>query len=156
MRSLMFGRFSATLSAIGLALLLTSSAAADSAPAHDRSPSEKPTIVLVHGAFADSSSWSTVIDRLQDHGFQVIAPANPLRGVGSDSAYMATVLDTLTGPLVLVGHSYGGIIISNAAAMTRNAANVKALVYVAAFIPEVGEAAQNLSPLPGSLINSDT
>ncbi len=132
--------------AIVLTFLLTSGAAADSARERERNPGPKPTVVLVHGAFADASSWNAVVDGLRDRGFSVIAPADPLRGVQSDSAYAASILDTLTGPLILIGHSYGGIIISNAAAITHNAQNVKALVFVAAFIPDVGEAAQDLSP----------
>lgn len=101
------------------------------------------TIVLVHGAFADGSSWDEVIKRLQDDGYSVLAPANPLRSVASDSAYLASVLDTIPGPIVLVGHSYGGMVITNAAALTRNR-SIQALVYVAAFIPEVGESAAQL------------
>ena len=97
-----------------------------------------------------------MIDRLQNEGFPVIAPADPLRGPAGDSAYAASVLDTLSGPLVLVGHSYGGIVVSNAAAMTHNAQNVKALVFVAAFIPDVGETATDLQMLPGSLLGPTT
>ncbi|GAA1313957.1 alpha/beta hydrolase family protein [Saccharothrix xinjiangensis] len=96
----------------------------------------KPTVVLVHGAFADASSWSEVVLRLQRKGYPVLAPANPLRGVAADSAYLASVLGTISGPVVLVGHSYGGVVITNAA--TGNA-NVKALVYVAAFVPDAGD-----------------
>ena len=96
-----------------------------------------PTIVLVHGAFADASSWSGVIERLQAKGMEVIAPANPLRGVAADSAYMATVLAQIDGPVVAVGHSYGGAVITNAATQAKN---VVGLVYVAAFAPEEGEA----------------
>lgn len=90
----------------------------------------KPTIVLVHGAFADASGWNDVIHRLLCEGYPVIAPANPLRGIPSDSAYLTSILATITGPIVLVGHSYGGVVITNAAT-----ANVKALVYIAAFAP---------------------
>ena len=75
----------------------------------------KPTIVLVHGAFADSSSWNGVVARLSADGFKVVAAANPLRGVASDARYVASVLDSITGPVVLVGHSYGGTVISGAA-----------------------------------------
>ncbi|SNT37309.1 Pimeloyl-ACP methyl ester carboxylesterase [Asanoa hainanensis] len=96
----------------------------------------KPTVVLVHGAFADASGWNDVAARLIRAGYPVVAPANPLRGVASDSAYLASVLATLSGPLVLAAHSYGGIVITNAA--TGNPA-VKALVYVAAFAPDQGE-----------------
>src|SRR4051812_35514827 len=85
----------------------------------------KPTIVLVHGAFADASSWSGVMQRLQDRGYTVIAPPNPLRGADSDAAVIASVLKTVEGPVVLVGHSYGGIVISEAA---QGNAAVKALV----------------------------
>ena len=95
-----------------------------------------PTVVLVHGAFADSSSWTGVIERLQAADVPVVAPANPLRGVTTDSAYLANVLQELAGPAVVVGHSYGGAVISNAAAQ---APNVVALVFVAAFAPEEGE-----------------
>jgi pimeloyl-ACP methyl ester carboxylesterase len=95
-----------------------------------------PTVVLVHGAFADASSWNGVIERLQAKGVQVTAPANPLRGVSSDSAYIAGVLDETPGPVIAVGHSYGGAVITNAATQAKN---VVGLVYVAAFAPEEGE-----------------
>jgi pimeloyl-ACP methyl ester carboxylesterase len=95
-----------------------------------------PTIILVHGTFADASSWNGVIERLQAKGIQVKAPANPLRGISIDSAYIAGVLDETPGPVVAVGHSYGGAVISNAA---KQAKNVVGLVYVAAFSPEDGE-----------------
>ena len=75
----------------------------------------KPTIVLVHGGWADASSWDAVAQRLEEDGYTVIAPANPLRGVQSDSAYLSSVLATISGPIVLVGHSYGGVLITNAA-----------------------------------------
>ena len=96
-----------------------------------------PTVVLVHGAFADASSWNGVIKRLQAKGVPVIAPANPLRGIAHDSAYTAAVFEQIEGPVLAVGHSYGGAVISNAA---TNAKNVVGLVYVAAFAPEEGEA----------------
>ena len=149
-------RPTAAFMAIGLTLLLATGATADSPPGRGRNPAAKPTIVLVHGAFADASSWNLVIDRLQDSGFPVIAPADPLRAPIADSQYTASVLDTLSGPLVLVGHSYAGMIISNAAAMTKNAQNVKALVYVSAFLPKVGESAGDLLNLPGSLVGPTT
>ena len=79
------------------------------------SQNPKPTIVLVHGAFADASSWSGVVQRLQQRGYTVIAPPNPLRGVASDAAAIASVLATIDGPIVLAGHSYGGMVISQAA-----------------------------------------
>jgi pimeloyl-ACP methyl ester carboxylesterase len=93
-------------------------------------------VVLVHGAFADASSWNGVIERLQAKGVQVTAPANPLRGISIDSAYIAGVLEETPGPIVAVGHSYGGAVITNAA---RQAKNVVGLVYVAAFATEEGE-----------------
>ena len=95
-----------------------------------------PTVVLVHGAFADASSWNGVIERLQAEGIQVTAPANPLRGISIDSAYIASYLDQIPGPVLAVGHSYGGAVITNAA---TNANNVVGLVYVAAFAPDEGE-----------------
>jgi pimeloyl-ACP methyl ester carboxylesterase len=94
------------------------------------------TVVLVHGAFADSSSWAGVIERLQAGGRQVVAAANPLRGISHDSAYLASMLDQIPGPVLAVAHSYGGAVISNAA---TNAPNVVGLVYVAAFAPDEGE-----------------
>jgi pimeloyl-ACP methyl ester carboxylesterase len=108
----------------------------------------KPTVVLVHGAFADASGWNDVTNRLQRDGYDVIAPANPLRTVESDSAYIRSVLDTIAGPIVLVGHSYGGFVITNAAAGDPD---VEALVYVAGFAPTEGETVGQLSAMnPGS------
>jgi pimeloyl-ACP methyl ester carboxylesterase len=99
--------------------------------------SETPsTVVLVHGAFADASSWNGVIERLLAKGIRVTAPANPLRGIASDSAYIAAVIEQIDGPVVAVGHSYGGAVITNAA---TDAKNVVGLVYVAAFAPEERE-----------------
>ncbi|TCU31169.1 pimeloyl-ACP methyl ester carboxylesterase [Rhizobium azibense] len=110
----------------------------------------KPTVVLVHGAFADSSSWNGVIQILEKDGFPVVAAANPLRGVSSDAAYVSNVVRSIEGPVVLVGHSYGGQVISNAA---RGQDNVKSLVYVAAFAPEAGEAAADLAgKFPGGTL----
>jgi pimeloyl-ACP methyl ester carboxylesterase len=102
----------------------------------DESHTDTPTVVLVHGAFADGSSWSGVIERLKRRGIKVTAPANPLRGISADSAYAASVLAQTPGPVVLVGHSYGGAVISNAA---TEADNVVSLVFVAAFAPDEGE-----------------
>jgi len=101
-----------------------------------RSAGTKPTVVLVHGAFADGSSWNGVIERLQQRGYTVIAPANPLRGVTADSAYTASLVSQIDGPVLLAGHSYGGAVISNAATSTPN---VVGLVFVAAFAPDEGE-----------------
>jgi pimeloyl-ACP methyl ester carboxylesterase len=97
----------------------------------------KPTVVLVHGAWADASSWNPVASELQGQGFTVLAPANLLRGVAIDAPYIASFLAQRTsGPVVLVGHSYGGFVITNAATGVEN---VKALVYVDAFLPDEGE-----------------
>jgi pimeloyl-ACP methyl ester carboxylesterase len=96
----------------------------------------QPTVVLVHGAFADGSSWNEVIKRLQAEGVQVTAPANPLRGISIDSAYINSFLEQIPGPVIAVAHSYGGAVITNAA---TNANNVVGLVYVAAFAPDEGE-----------------
>src|SRR3954471_2713625 len=95
-----------------------------------------PTVVLVHGAFADGSSWNGVIERLQAQGVPVTAPANPLRGIAADSSYVASVIEQIDGPVLAVGHSYGGAVITNAA---TDAKNVVGLVYVAAFAPDEGE-----------------
>jgi pimeloyl-ACP methyl ester carboxylesterase len=103
----------------------------------------KPTIVLVHGAFADGSSWAGIIQRLQQQGYTVVAPANPLRGVLADSAYLASLLGQIDGPVLLAGHSYGGAVISNAAA---SAPNVLGLVFVAAFAPDEGERLGEVTP----------
>ena len=105
----------------------------------------KPTVVLVHGAWADSSSWSSVIAHLQDEGYTVYAVANPLRGLASDSAYLASFLATISGPIILVGHSYGGAVITDAA---TGISNVKALVYIDAFAPDAGESLTSLSSVP--------
>jgi pimeloyl-ACP methyl ester carboxylesterase len=96
----------------------------------------QPTVVLVHGAWADGSSWNDVIERLQAEGIQVTAPANPLRGISIDSAYINSLLEQIPGPVLAVAHSYGGAVITNAA---TNANNVVGLVYVAAFAPDEGE-----------------
>jgi pimeloyl-ACP methyl ester carboxylesterase len=97
---------------------------------------EAPTVLLVHGAFADASSWNGVIERLQARGVKVTAPANPLRGIAYDSAYTASLLEQTSGPVLAVGHSYGGAVITNAASRANN---VVGLVYVAAFAPDEGE-----------------
>ena len=114
----------------------------------DRSP--RPTIVLVHGDWADGSSWTSVIKRLQDRGFTVVAPPNPLRGPTADAAYLASYLRTISGPIVLVAHSYGGFVATNAA--TGNT-NVKALVYIDAFIPDEGETLGGLTAGSGSCVD---
>jgi pimeloyl-ACP methyl ester carboxylesterase len=119
--------------AIALPATLASASSADT-PA---SGAAKPTIVLEHGAWADASSWSKVTARLQDDGYTVLAPPDPLRGIAADAAYLAAfITQRTTGPVVLVGHSYGGAVITNAA---LSAPNVKALVYIDAFAPDQNE-----------------
>jgi pimeloyl-ACP methyl ester carboxylesterase len=113
---------------------------------HDNKPAKpRPTIVLVHGAWADSSGWSDVTARLLKDGYPVWAVPNLLRGISSDAAYVASVLATIQGPIVLVAHSYGGAVITNAA--TGNA-NVKALVYIDGFVPDEGETGLQLLSMP--------
>jgi pimeloyl-ACP methyl ester carboxylesterase len=108
----------------------------------------KPTVVLVHGAFADASGWNDVTRDLQRDGYTVLATANPLRGVDFDAAYLRSILDTIEGPIVLVGHSYGGVTITNAA---TGDPDVEALVYVAGFAPAAGDTVEQLTGLnPGS------
>jgi pimeloyl-ACP methyl ester carboxylesterase len=110
----------------------------------------QPTVVLVHGAFAESASWNGVIRRLQDQGYTAIAAANPLRSLSGDAQFLASILESIEGPVVLVGHSYGGSVISNGA---LGKDNVKALVFVAAFAPEEGESIGELSGRsPGSTL----
>ncbi|GGX90235.1 alpha/beta fold hydrolase [Streptomyces minutiscleroticus] len=112
-----------------------------------------PTVVLVHGAFADAASWSGVVAELQSHGIPVVAPPNPLRGLASDAAYVAAITSQIDGPVVLVGHSYGGALIT----VAGTAENVVGLVYVAAYVLEEGESLGELqgrfpdSPLVSNL-----
>ncbi|MET0955813.1 MAG: alpha/beta hydrolase [Cryobacterium sp.] len=103
---------------------------------------DKPTIVLVHGAFADSSSWNGVIAELQHDGFPVIAPANPLRDLHADAEYLRSILASIDGPMVIVGHSYGGSVLSEAA---DGVTDVRALVYIASFLLEPGESTAELA-----------
>ncbi|SDN93481.1 alpha/beta fold hydrolase [Actinacidiphila guanduensis] len=140
--------------ALALAAAVVPAATASGATGTDagRQPA-KPTVVLVHGAWADGSSWQGVVRDLQHDGYTVDVPPNPLRGVASDSAYLASYLKTVPGPIVLVGHSYGGFVITNAA---TGDPDVKALVYVDAFLPAQGETLNGLtSQFPGSLIGPD-
>jgi pimeloyl-ACP methyl ester carboxylesterase len=133
---------------LALAAVVPSSAGA--ADETEKSGAKKPTIVLVHGAFADGASWNGVVERLQRKGFPVVAVANPLRSVTGDSNYLRKVLASIEGPIVLAGHSYGGMVQSQAALGNPN---VKSLVYVAAFAPEKGESALELSnKFPGSTL----
>ncbi|MET8449038.1 alpha/beta hydrolase [Streptomyces sp. NPDC005209] len=139
-----------TAAGLGLSAALIPTASADT-PERPHAP--KPTVVLVHGAWADASGWSNVVKRLQKDGYPVVAPPNPLRSLSTDSAYLAAYLKTISGPIVLVGHSYGGAVITNAA--TDNP-NVKALVYIAAFAPDRDETVAALSAkFPGSHLTDD-
>jgi pimeloyl-ACP methyl ester carboxylesterase len=134
--------------------LVITSAGSVGARASNGNDSSKPTIVLVHGGWDNSTGWNAVVAELQKRGFDVIAPANPLRDLASDSAYVSSVLDTIEGPIVLVGHSYGGAVITNAAI---GHGNVKALVYIAAFAPDEGESLFQLVTMnPGSQIGPAT
>jgi pimeloyl-ACP methyl ester carboxylesterase len=111
---------------------------------------QKPTVVLVHGAFAESASWNGVVERLQARSISVVAVANPLRSLHDDAIYVRDVLAAISGPVVLVGHSYGGMVITEAAAGNDK---VSGLVYVCAFAPEPGESALALSTkFPGSTL----
>lgn len=136
-----------------LTVAVALAAGAPGAAAQAKVPAQapgKPFIVLVHGAFADASSWNQVIPILKRDGYVVIAIENPLRGVRSDADEVASVVSRLRGPVVLVGHSYGGSVISAAA---NSARQVRALVYVSAFAPDVGETALGLTNrFPGSTL----
>ncbi|MFF7469152.1 alpha/beta fold hydrolase [Streptomyces sp. NPDC008092] len=141
-RTVKAARWGAALLALsGTASVLAPLSAQAGGPAGDPGR-EKPTIVLVHGAFADASSWNGVVQRLQQNGYTVAAPANPLRGIPEDSAYLASFLKSVSGPIVLVGHSYGGEVITQAAVGNDN---VKALVYIDAIMPDAGESFTSLS-----------
>jgi pimeloyl-ACP methyl ester carboxylesterase len=134
----------------GLAVTGAAAASARSPVAPHHSAGPRPTIVLVHGAWANGSSWDAVVQRLQAAGYTVDVPANPLQGLAFDPAYIADFLHTITGPIVLVGHSYGGAVITNAA---TGDTQVKALVYVDAFAPDQGQTlGQLVSSVPGSCV----
>jgi len=131
------------LSAVGAAVLSLSLAFSPTAGSAQPASlgKEKPTVILVHGAWADGSSWNGVTARLLKSGYTVYAPPNPLRGLASDAATIATFVKSISGPVILVGHCYGGAVISVAAPSDPN---VKALVYVDAFAPDEGESALSL------------
>ena len=144
----------ALLLALLVALLAVPFAAGTAGGSPSKASEPKPTIVLVHGAWADSSGWNDSIKRLQNEGYTALAVANPLRSLHGDAAYLSSVLASIAGPIVLVGHSYGGMVLTNAA--TGNP-NVKALVYIAAFAPDQGEKQIDLIlKNPGSQIGPDT
>jgi pimeloyl-ACP methyl ester carboxylesterase len=130
---------------LGILTLSASGSTASADAAHAKpSAGPKPTVVLVHGAWADGSGWNDVVKRLLHDGYPVRVPPNPLRSLSGDSATVAGFLSTIPGPIILVGHSYGGAVITNAATGNKN---VKALVYVDAFAPAQGEI---IFPLAGA------
>ena len=113
----------------------------------------RPTIVLVHGAFSDASAWDAVTEGLQASGHTVIAPAIPLRGLGTDAAYLHSVLEAITGPVVVVGHAYGGAVLTNAVAPHHD---VTALVYISAYAPDEADTVGDLTTMhPGSMLGPD-
>jgi pimeloyl-ACP methyl ester carboxylesterase len=145
-----FSRRAVVIGATTLAVLGAAAVPAMAMTSGKPAGAAKPTVVLVHGAWADSSSWAPVMERLRHDGYPVRAIANPLQGLTSDTAYVTSYLSTITGPKVLVGHSYGGAVITNAATAVPD---VKSLVYIAGFIPAKGEtigalAAQSTPALP--------
>lgn len=147
------GVLAAGVAAVSLGVGISGASTSSHTSAH-KPRGVKPTVVLVHGGWADSSGWNKEITRLQERGYPVIAPANPLRTLASDADYIRSVLKTIDGPIVLVGHSYGGAVISNAAV---GVPNVKALVYIAAFAPDKGESlVQLVTKNPGTGIGMTT
>ncbi|MFZ1996175.1 MAG: alpha/beta hydrolase [Solirubrobacteraceae bacterium] len=140
------------LTVLALAVVFASAAAARPSHHHGHKATVKPTVVLVHGAWADSGSWDEVIHRLQRHGYTVYAPPNPLQGLSTDTATISNFLHSITGPIVLVGHSYGGTVISNAAVGDTQ---VKALVYDDAYLPAQGETLKSLTTAGSCFAVSD-
>lgn len=133
------------LKVMTLAAAMTATGAAQSAQL-----AAKPTIILVHGAFADASGWNGVVAKLSRDGYPVVAAANPLRSLKSDAESLSALIKSIGGPVVLVGHSYGGEVITEAA---NSHGNVAALVYVASFLPDTGESALSLSgKFPGGTL----
>ena len=146
-------RLTGGLVALAIAAFPLAGSALASSPSV-RAAQAKPTVVLVHGGWADASGWNSEVSALLRRGYPVIAPANPLRGLASDAAYVHSVLQTIEGPIVLVGHSYGGAVITNAAV---GIPQVKALVYIAGFAPDQGESLLQLVTMnPGSEIGPET
>ncbi|MED7826081.1 alpha/beta hydrolase [Streptomyces chiangmaiensis] len=155
-RRYLYRRARTPLALMATATVAAALFAASIGPASAGKPSapqqRKPTVVLVHGAFADSSSWNGVLKKLKREGYPVVAAAIPLRGLSSDAAYLKDLLAGIDGPVVLAAHSCGGAVISNAA---HGADNVKALVYIAAFIPDKRERALALADkFPRSTLGS--
>jgi pimeloyl-ACP methyl ester carboxylesterase len=149
-RRTLFLRLIPAMILVGTLGLIGAGPAATASASSPDQPQDGPTIVLVHGSFADASGFNDVLQRLQALDYTTIAPPNPLRALASDAAHIRSVLDSIDGPIVLVAHSYGGMVITNAA--TGNS-NVKALVYINGFAPAEGETAADLVyKFPGSLI----
>jgi pimeloyl-ACP methyl ester carboxylesterase len=147
------GAVASVAASLILALAVSVTPASGQTAAVQNHESPKPTIVFVHGGWADASGWNGEVTRLQAAGYPVLAPANPERGLTSDADYIRTVLQTISGPIVLVGHSYGGSVITNAA---RGVPNVKALVYIAGFAPDDTETQESLvTKNPGTMITAD-
>ncbi|WP_327287560.1 alpha/beta hydrolase [Streptomyces sp. NBC_01198] len=143
----------AVLGATSVALAAGVTTWASAAPSHEGSSAPKPTVVLVNGAWSEPGSFDGVIKKLQNDGYPVVAPPTALRSLSGDSAYLSSYLKTIEGPIVLVGQSYGGSVITDAA---DGNSNVKALVYVSAFAPDQGESAQDLTAkFPGTHITDD-
>lgn len=141
---------SPAITALATVAMVTTLAVVASPLSAKENKMSKPTVVLVHGAFAESSSWNGVTAKLLAKGYPVVAVANPLRGVKSDATYVANELASISGPVILVGHSYGGGVISN---VPTAGTNVKALVFVGGFAPDVGDSAATLSAkFPGSTL----
>ncbi|HEX4226886.1 MAG TPA: alpha/beta hydrolase [Pseudonocardiaceae bacterium] len=157
-------KIAGTVAAGVIALSATLATTVSATPAHPTTQAAatvadhhgpKPTVVLIHGAFADGSSWNSEVAELQHDGYSVIAPDLPLRGVASDSAYVTSIVRDISGPVVLVGHSYGGEIATEVAA--GDPQQIKGIVYAAAYIPQAGETALGLTTqFPGSLLGPDT
>ncbi len=144
------GMVAGLAAAAGLAVTVAAAASTRSLVASHHGSGPRPTIVLVHGAWANGSSWDGVVRRLQADGYTVDVPPNPLMGLDFDPAYLADFLHSISGPIVLVGHSYGGAVITNAATGDKQ---VKALVYVDAFAPDQGQTiGQLVSSVPGSCV----
>lgn len=133
------------LMALAAATVFSMLASSPGASAHPTPRPPKPTVVLVHGAWADASGWTPVAEQLLEQGYTVDAPPNPLRGLTSDAQYISSYLKQIKGPIILVGHSYGGAVITDAA---LDNPNVKALVYIAAFAPEQGDSLASLNAMP--------